>query len=156
MSLSVTEALAEIGKITGLPRLEFGADRICALTLRDRLRVEIEDHAADRTLRLCAILRDMRDADAFVLFQCLAANRDGAGTPDAILAINPASDELVLTQAVEPQNLDSKRFGQTVEAFFKLALVWLDRAAGLRASAHGAGRQSDAPPGDDGGPLLRL
>lgn len=156
MSLSVTEALAEIGKITGLPRLEFGTDRICALTLRDRLRVEVEDHAADRTLRLCAILRDLRDADEFVLFQCLAANRNGAGAPDAILAVNPASDELVLTQAIEPQHLDAKSFGARVEAFFKLALAWQDRVAVLLSPSRTVGRTDDAPPGDGASTYLRL
>ncbi len=146
-----TEALTALGAKVGLKGLAFDRDKVCQLVVGDDLEVELEE-MADGTLRLNANVRDLADADAAVMRELLVANFNGEGTGRAALAINPASAEIVLTQAVEPRRHDADSFVAEVELFVRYAAFWQEHAAGRLAGSE----DGMAPGHADGEMTIRL
>ena len=132
MFATATEALAALGEKLGMPRLQFGADRICTLEIGGKIDLEIEDRADAALLQLNAILRVVGDADASVYHALLTANFNGQGTGKAALSINPASGEIVLTQAIDPKLHSNQSLFDEVDQFTRYALFWADHAQSLK------------------------
>lgn len=152
MLASGKEALTAFGKAAGLGALTFGHDGICQVGIGENLIVEIEEDANDGTIRLNAPLRPVGDADFSVLATLLEANFNGDGTGLAALAINYASGDIVLCQAIEPKRHDAKSFVAEMDRFIRTAQFWLDRAAMLRPTL----RDTADTPADVDSITLRL
>ena len=124
MLASPEEALAAIARHAKVPGLAFGSDRICSVDLGKDLWIEIEDKAEDATIRFHAALGYAGDLGVNALHFLLEANFNGNRTGRAALAINPASDDVTLGQAVDPRHFTADTFFAEFETFARVALFW--------------------------------
>lgn len=137
-----TTAIRQLGQSLGLA-LEISAEEACELVIGDDLSVLISGDPDGSRLQFSGTISSFPDGDrASVATALLKANYNGQGTGAAALALDPLTDDVVLTRAFDVAGGDLTK---AIEEFANYLEFWRSRIDSLVS----AGTQSDsesAPP----------
>ncbi|KZK91162.1 Tir chaperone protein (CesT) [Pseudovibrio sp. Ad5] len=122
----VENTLRQFGETIGLPDLKLDTENICSLTVDGEIEVffQVLDFNAN-VVRLNSRLASLNNVPKSLYLHLLEANYNGMGTGHAALSINQRSSEVLLTQAIQVDNLSVEEFAETVKLFVKYTSFWV-------------------------------
>lgn len=128
--MNIADALKQLGQDMGLP-LKLDANRACRLVFDGRIEVDIEaPEGQGDTVHLSCAVGNIPAGSREALYEALLeANLFGRGTGSAVLGIDKAFNEIVLTRTLP---MDGTRYQDFVKAIEQLVLhanTWTERIA---------------------------
>jgi hypothetical protein len=120
-------AVRQLGQSLGL-ELELSAGEAAELIVGDDLSLLISGDPDGQRLRLMGTVASFPDGDAAeVARTLLKANYNGQGTGGAAIALDPVTDDVVLTRAVDVTGLGPDGLRAAVEEFANYMEFWQSR-----------------------------
>lgn len=117
----------------GLPNLHFDSNGCASLSVDGHIAIHFERDAATDTIHLYSCLAKLPAAGRENLYlRLLEANLLGTQTAGATLAVNSATQEVVLCRQIAPHGLEVQDFLALVQAFVDATEHWTQ----LLGSAH--------------------
>lgn len=126
--MSPQNLFAELGQKMNLPALALDAQGLAKLVFDGKVEVNIEHDANTNQLHLYTILGQAPASNAApVLEKLLAGNLFGQATQGAVLAIDPLTDDILITTTLNPYKTDMVDFEKALEQHVSAAEQWLDK-----------------------------
>lgn len=146
--MHLADALAELGSFLGLGTLAFNEHGLCRVRFDDRLTVDFEADADERTLHLVGSLgvAPRGEQSEPILESLLHANFIGCGTGGAYFAIDLANGELLFTKSLPAHRLSFSALVAGVESFVNFYQGWSEKLADQPAASGSAAHQGDVSP----------
>ncbi len=128
-----SEAVRQLGQFLGL-ELELGSDEAAELIVGEDLSILISGDPDGSRLRFTGVVATFPEGDAASAARTLLkANYDGQGTGAAALALDPVSEDVVLTRAFDVANQAADGLSAAVEEFANYLEFWQSRLDSLVA-----------------------
>ena len=128
--------LAELGQKMNLPALVLDAQGLAKLVFDAKVEVNIEHDANANQLHLYTILGQAPATNAApVLEKLLAGNLFGQATQGAVLAIDPLTDDILITTTLNPDKTDMVDFEKALELHVSAAEQWMEKLGDARVES---------------------
>ncbi|MBF5005831.1 type III secretion system chaperone [Diaphorobacter caeni] len=117
----------------GQGAIAFNEQGVASFDVDGQLVMQLERVRDDRALQLYAGVGLVPAMHREALYrQALEANLFGGETRDSVLSIDPDSNELMLSQLVQPSVVSDHDFVALLDDFIEVALRWQERLKAIR------------------------
>ena len=154
---SIEQAIDEIGRIVGLPKLAFDAAGNLSLLFDGSVSVNvarIDENAMEFWTTLDAIVPRGGNGDAVLMKRLLAANHLGTETGAARLGLQPGGGAFLLCDRIEIAGLDAGTLEARLAGFVEQAFRW--SAPGAAGAAVTAAEPGNAVAAIESGFAIRI
>jgi hypothetical protein len=127
----VNNWLMEFCHDKGISHLELDTNGICAIHYSDALECVLECPSEAEVLYFYAPMGAIQQLGKDVFTQVLKANFFCLETHGATFCIDPSGERILLCYPQPTPLLDSISFGNVLENFLEIALVWYNRLNGI-------------------------
>lgn len=125
-AMHAAELLKHFAMNLGLPDLRFDSHGCVSLCVDGHIEIHFEHDAATDAIHLYSCLAELPATGRETLYlQLLEANLLGTRTAGATLAVNSATQQVVLCRQVTPHGLEGQDFLPLVRAFVDASEHWM-------------------------------
>ncbi|GEP43705.1 type III secretion system chaperone [Brevifollis gellanilyticus] len=127
--MKLQDLLADLGANIGLANLRLDSHGVCRLAFDAQTHVDLEaDTDDENTLIMHSVVGVTPHEGVLAFYQkVLAGNYLGRETEGAILALDPGTGEVVLSQRIGTHKCDVEFLAQKLTSFVRVARDWQQR-----------------------------